>query len=191
MLTVPQPIDKTCVFAHQNLRVVTTSGTMQPTDFFSRRERRAGATTLPEARRFTFALSIEGASEPVELTYTTSDRGLPQWASAVLQSLSFRWGARQGWDGYRAEPTNPQLVVKLLNILSDLMQPDYRPPQITPLADGGAQAEWHSGRQDLEIVVRADEAPAYYYFNDASEVEEEGDIEPKYAHVQDLIGRLS
>jgi hypothetical protein len=191
MATVPQSIYRTDVFAHQNLRVLTTSGVIQPSDFFSRRERRIAAITLPEPRRFTIALSIEGASEPVELTYTSSDRGLPRWATAVLQSLSLRWGLRQGWDGYHAEPTNPQLVVKLLNILSDLMQHDYRPPQVTPLADGGAQAEWHSGGQDLEIVVRADEEAAYYYFNEASGVEEEGDIEPKYAHVQDLIGRLS
>lgn len=191
MATVQQPIYRTDVFAHQNLRVVTTSGVMQPTDFFARRERRVGAITLPEHRRFTFALSIEGASQPVEFTYTTSDRGLPPWASAVLQSLSLRWGSRQGWDGYHAVPTNPQLVVKLLNILSDLMQQDYRPPQITPLADGGAQAEWHTGREDLEIVVRADEAPAYYFFDQDSGVEEEGDVEPKYAHVQDMIRRFS
>jgi hypothetical protein len=191
MATLPQPVYRTDVFAHQNLKVVTTSGAMQPTDFFSRRERRVAAITLPEQRRFTIALSIEGASEPVEFTYTTSDRGLPPWASAVLQSLSLRWGVRQGWDGYHAEPTNPQLAVKLLNILSDLMQQDFRPPQVTPLADGGAQAEWHSVGQDLEIVVRADEEPAYYYFNQTSGMEEEGDIEPKYAHVQDLIGRLS
>jgi hypothetical protein len=164
---------------------------MQPTEFFSRRERRVAALTLPEQRRITIALSIEGAPEPIALTYTTPDPGLPQWAASVLQSLSIRWGARQGWDGYHAEPTNPQLVVKLLNILSDLMQQDYRPPQITPLADGGAQAEWHAGRQDLEIVVRADEEPAYYYFHQDSALEEEGDIEPKYAYVQDLIGRLS
>jgi hypothetical protein len=191
MATIPQPIYQTDAFAYQNLRVVTTSGAMQPTDFFSRRERRVAAFTPPEQRRFTFALSIEGASEPVEFTYTTSDLGLPQWANVVLRSLSLRWGTRRGWDGYDAEPTNPQLVVKLLNILSDLMQQAYLPPQITPLADGGAQAEWHYEGQDLEIVVRADEAPAYYYFNQASGVEEEGSIEPKYAHVQDLIGRLS
>jgi hypothetical protein len=191
MATIQQPIYQTDVFAHQNLRIVTTSCAFQPTDFFSRRERRATAITSPEPRRLTIALSIEGESEPVEFTYTTPDGKLPQWADTVLESLSLRWGARPGWDGYRAVPTNPQLVVNLLNILSSLMQQDYHPPQITPLADGGAQAEWHSGGQDLEIVLRADEQPAYYYFNQASGLEEEGVLEPKYAHVQDLIRQLS
>ena len=71
------------------------------------------------------------------------------------------------------------------------MQQNYRPPQITPLADGGAQAEWHSAGQDLEIVVAANEEPVYYYFNQASGIEEEAAIELHYAHVQDLIGHLS
>ena len=190
MATVPQPI-YTDVFGRESRRVVTTSGSMQPADVFARRERREATITFPEQRRFTIGLSIEGAPEQVEFTYATLDRALPHWASPVFQSLSRRWGATPGWDGYRALPTNPQLVVKLLNILSDLMRQNYQPPQITPLADGGAQAEWHSGGQDLEIVVRADEEPAYYYFNQASGVEEEAEIEFNYAHVQDLMGLLS
>jgi hypothetical protein len=191
MATLSQPIYRTDVFARQNQRIATTSGSMQPADVFARRERCVAAITSPEQRRFTVALATEGASEPVELTYTTFDRGLPQWAGPVLQSLSRRWGTRPGWDGYRAEPTNPQLVVKLLNILSDLMQQNYLPPQITPLADGGVQAEWHSSGQDFEIVVPADEEPTYYYFNLTSGVEEEADIGLNYAHVQDLIGLLT
>jgi hypothetical protein len=188
MASIAQPIYRTDVFARQNQRVITTSGSMLPADVFARRERRAAAITLPESRRLTVRLSIDG--DPVEFTYTAFDRGLPRWAGPVLQSLSDRWGARPGWDSYRAQPTNPQLVVKLLNILSDLMQQNYLPPQITPLADGGVQAEWHSRGQDLEIVVTAHEQPTYYYFNHAG-AEEEAEIDPNYAHVQNLIGRLS
>jgi hypothetical protein len=164
---------------------------MQPAEAFAPRERRVAAITVPESRRFSIGLSIEGVSGPIELTYTTSGRGLPPWVDAVLQSISLRWGVRKDWDGYRAEPTNPRLVVKLLNILSGLMQQNSSPPQITPLADGGAQAEWHCGKNDLEIVVPADEEPAYYYFNRASGEEEEDEIELRYAHVQDLIENLS
>lgn len=189
METIAQPIYGTAVFARQNQRLVTIAGSMQRADIFARRERRAAAIASPEYRRFTVRLSIEG--DPVEFTYSTSDRVLPRWTGPVLQSLSDRWGARPGWDSYRAQPTNPQLVVKLLNILSELMQPDYHPPQITPLADGGVQAEWHSRGQDLEIVVTADERPAYYYFNQVSGAEEEAEIEPNSAHVQNLIERLS
>jgi hypothetical protein len=189
MASTAQPIYRTDVFACQNQRLITTSGSMQRADVFARRERRAAGIALPEPHRLTVRLSIDG--DPVEFTYTTFDRGLPRWAAPVLQSLSDRWGARPGWDSYRAQPTNPQLVVKLLNILSDLMQQTYPPPQITPLADGGVQAEWHSRGQDLEIVVTENERPAYYYFDQESRAEEEAEIEPNYAHVQDLIGRLS
>jgi hypothetical protein len=188
MASTAQPIYGTDVFARQNQKVVTTSGSVQRADVFAPRERR-GAIILLEPRRFVVPLLIEG--HPLEFTYTTFDRGLPGWASPVLQSLSERWGARPAWDGYRAEPTNPQLVVRLLNILSDLMQENYRPPQITPLADGGVQAEWHCLGRDLEIVVTAHEKPTYYYFDQEFAAEEEAELEPHYAHVQDLIRRLS
>ena len=186
MATETQPLYRNDVFADQNQRVVTTP--MQPSDVFARRERHVAAITIPERRRMPVALLIEG--EPVVIS-TTFDRELPSWAGPVLRSLAERWGARLGWDGYRAVPTNPRLVAELLNILSDLMQHNFRPPQITPLADGGVQAEWHSGGRDLEIVVPADEEPSYYYFDQASGLEEEAAIEPRYAHVQDLIRRLS
>lgn len=189
MASPAQPIYRTDAFARKDQRVITTSGSMQPADVFARRERRAAAITLPESRRFTVRLPIDG--DPVEFTYTTFDGGLPRWAGAVLQSLSDRWGTQPGWDSYRALPTNSQLVVKLLNILSDLMQQNYVPPQVTPLADGGVQAEWHSQGQDLEIVVTADDQPTYYYFDRASGAEEEAEIDPNYAHVQDLIGSFS
>jgi hypothetical protein len=71
------------------------------------------------------------------------------------------------------------------------MQPSYLPPQITPLADGGVQAEWHRLGRDLELVVTADDHPAYYYFDPGAGVEEEAEIDPNYARVQALIGDLS
>jgi hypothetical protein len=129
--------------------------------------------------------------EPIEFTYMSFDVGLPNWATPVLQSLAERWGAHAGWDSYQAKPTDRQLVVKLLNILSDLMQEGSATPHITPLADGGVQAEWHHQGKDLEIVVPADDDPTYYYFDHATNEEEEGDLDPNYAHVQDLIGRVS
>jgi len=144
---------------------------------------------MPEPRPLTVRLSIDG--EPIGFTYTTFSSGLPKWAGPVLQSVSERWGARPGWDGYQAKPTNPRLVVKLLNILSDLLRDDSLSPQITPLADGGVQAEWHRREQDLEIVVPAEEEATYYYFNSATPAEEEAYLIGNHAHIQDLIGCLS
>jgi hypothetical protein len=189
LATPAQAIFRTDVFACENQRGFTTSGSEQSAEVFARRERRSPATTLAEVMRFTVRLSIDG--DPVGFTYTSFDGSLPQWATSAFQSLSERWGARPGWDGYHAEPTKPQLVVNLLNVLSDLMQPNYLPPQIMPLADGGVQAEWHSSAKDLEVVVSALEQPTYYYFDRQSGTEEDSEIEPNYAHVQQLIGQLS
>jgi hypothetical protein len=189
MATTADALYRTDVFASQEQQVITSSTTTQWADVFARRERRATAASMPEPRRVPVKISVDG--EPIEFTYTSFGFGLPNWAGSVLQSLSERWGTHPRWDSYNAKPTNPHLVVKLLNILSDLMQDDSLPPQITPLADSGVQAEWHHRGQDLEIVVSADEEPTYYYFNQGTREEDEGDLDPNYAHVQDLIGRVS
>jgi len=143
---------------------------------------------MPRPHRITVPLPIEGDS--IALTYSSLDPCLPQWAGAVLQSLSERWGAQPGWDSYSATPTSPQLAVKLLNILSGLLQEDSLAPQITPLADGGVQAEWHRQQQDLEVVVPAVGDPTYYYFDARTSKEEEDVLDPNWAHVQDFINRL-
>jgi hypothetical protein len=70
------------------------------------------------------------------------------------------------------------------------LQEDSLAPQMTPLADGGVQAEWHRPEQDLEIVVPANEDPTYYYFDGRTSEEEEGGLDPHWAHVQELINRL-
>jgi hypothetical protein len=184
-----QAIYRTDVFAPQDQLVITTSGSMQRADVFARRERRVAVMTPPEPRRLTSQLAIDG--DPIVLTYTSVDHRLPNWTTPVLQSLSARWGSGFGWDSYQAQPTNPQLVVRLLNILSELMQPNYLPPQITPLADGGVQAEWHCNGRDLELVVAADEQRAYYYSDPGSGVEEEAEINANYPHIQALIGGIS
>jgi hypothetical protein len=144
--------------------------------------------SIPEPPRVAVRFSVDGA--PIEFTYTSFNTGLPDWAPPVFRSLAERWGAQPGWDGYQATPTNPHLVANLLNILSDLMQEGFATPYITPLADGGVQAEWHRPGEDLEIVVPADSEPRFYYFHHAANEEEEGDLDPNYAHVQDLIGRV-
>ena len=184
MASAADVLNRTDIFAPQ--QAITSSATTQWTDVFARRERRATPIMVPT--RLSVRLFVSGKT--LEFVYTTFDGGLPKWAGSVLQSLAERWGALPGWDSYQATPTNPRLVAKLLNILSDLMQDDSGSPQITPLADGGVQAEWHHHGKDLEIVVPAEGEPTYYYFDDATSAEEENDLDPNYASVQGLIGRF-
>ena len=94
---------------------------------------------------------------------------------------------KPGWDSYDAKATDRENVVRLLNYLSALMQDTSTPPVVTPLSDGGVQAEWHRQNKDLEIVVPADHPARYYYYNAATEEEEEEDLDSNHARVQDLI----
>jgi len=188
MASITDALYQTTVFA-QNQQLMTNATTTQAADVFARRQRRTTPITIPEPRPLTVRLSIDG--EPMDLKYTSFNGALPPWAGAVLQSISERWGVRPGWDSYQAKPTNPNLVVKLLNILSDLLGDNSPSPQITPLADGGVQAEWHRHDQDLEIVVPAEEEANYYYFNSMTCAEEEADLNSNHAHIQDLVGRLN
>jgi hypothetical protein len=188
MATTADAFYRTEVFALRDQRATISATGRQWADVFSRQGRHETVATMPRQHRITFRLPIEGDS--IDLAYSSLDPCLPQWAGAVLQSLSERWGVQPGWDSYSAAPTSPQLAVKLLNVLSGLLVEDSMAPQITPLADGGVQAEWHQPEQDLEIVVPAIEDPTYYYFNGRTSEEEEGGLDPNWAHVQDLINRL-
>lgn len=176
---------RTEVFAPQG--IVSASATTQDADVLARRERHASPTITPH--RLVIQLFIDG--KIIRFTYNTFDNGLPRWADPVLQSLVDHWGAQPGWNSYGAIPTNPQLVAKLLNVLSDLMHDESRSPQITPLADGGVQAEWHRQGANLEIVVPADEEATYYYFDRGTDTEEEAALGSNYTRVRSLIAEFA
>jgi hypothetical protein len=70
------------------------------------------------------------------------------------------------------------------------MQDDSSAPLVTPLSDGGVQAEWHKHNEALEVVVPADEEVRYYYYNEDSAQEEEEAFEPHCARVHELISHF-
>ena len=130
--------------------------------------------------------------EQIAAVRTSAEFGtlLPSWTPQVFQSLAARWGEKEGWDSYNAKPTDLQHVVKLLNYLTEVMLDDSAPPLITPLCDGGVQAEWHGNNANLEIVVPADEASTYYYYDAGTGDEEDAPLDPSIARVCDLIARF-
>ncbi len=166
-----------------------SNATTQSTDELARVERYSTVSTAPPPPPLAVQLSVNG--QQIKFTYEGPASKLPAWAGPVLRSLTERWGAYDGWDSYDSKPTNPQLVVRLLNILSGLMEESYLAPITTPLADGGIQAEWHHQGKDLEIVVSAGDDPTYYYFDGATSEEAEGDLRSSDSFVGDLIGRIS
>lgn len=189
MASTAEAFNRADIFGPQNRHDLTGSLMASKTDVIGRRERRGVYATASELRRLKVRLLIEGV--PVEFAYSTPNAVLPAWVAPVFQSLAERWGGRPGWDSYRAKPTDPSLVLTLLNALSDLMDSDSSPPQVTPLADGGIQAEWHSHDHDLEIVVSATDTPIYYYRSAASNHEEEAELHKDPARVRSLIGLMN
>ena len=112
----------------------------------------------------------------------------PDWVKPVFASLASRWATVPGWDGYRALPTNPSLVAALLNCLRSAMPPGAKPPIVTPLYDGGVQAEWHTGCASLEIVVSAEGPPSFNYSTGDGSLDQEGGFDESLDTVRKLIG---
>jgi hypothetical protein len=153
---------------------------------FARLERIIPVTPQQHARVVQFLVG----SQEIKLTIEGST-AVPSWVGPVINSMTERWGNYQGWDSYDAKPTDTKLAEKLLNYLSEIMPFDAVAPIITPLADGGLQAEWHRGNKDIEVVVPFGEPARYYYFDattDAEEEEglEEGNIETVRNHINNL-----
>lgn len=147
-------------------------------DIFARRER--SIPVMPQ-RHQAIERVIQIGSQYILLT---TEDNLPIWFEPVINSMSERWGASPGWDSYEARPTDSNLAIKLLNYLSEIMPDEAVPPIITPLADGGLQAEWHRGNKDIEVVVPYNEPARYYYFDAATDQEEEEELSQQH------IGRL-
>lgn len=149
-------------------------------DAFARRER---VTSLVPR-----VMQISVGSQEIKLTIEGSTT--PLWFQPVIDSMAERWGALAGWDSYDARPTDLEHAIKLLNYLSQILPNKAVAPIITPLADGGLQAEWHRGDKDIEIVVPFGEPARYYYFDATADVEEEEELEENFQILRDHINSL-
>jgi hypothetical protein len=119
------------------------------------------STSGPQHFQTRVLLRIGGS----ELRFKYESRQLPGWARSVLASMQERWGVTPGWDSYGAQPTNPRHALRLLNALSALLDEHSSVPAITPLSDGGLQAEWHLGSKEFEVVASANEEVHYYFYD--------------------------
>ncbi len=186
MSAVAERLFDTSACASRLRHLDTAAAPNQQTDVFARDERQSTAFYLAAPRPISIVLHPP-LGDPIVLTYLDFGTGRPAWADSVLRSLAERWGVKPGWDSYDAKATDREYVVRLLNYLSALMQDTSAPPIVTPLSDGGVQAEWHRQNKDLEVVVPADRPAWYYYYDAATEDEEEEDLGANHARVRDLI----
>jgi hypothetical protein len=75
-------------------------------------------------------------------------------------------------------------------VLVEVMDNDAPAPSVVPLSDGGVQLEWHRRGRNLEIEFPADEAPGFYYYEDGSEFESEGQVSRSYDRIQTYLSKL-
>jgi len=180
--------NNTPVFALQQQRFLANLGTMPATDVFSRSQRTFTPAYAPKVRPV--EVTFQAGNHLVTLQYRDSGEGLPPWTRKVLTSLSERWGVGRGWDSYDAKPTELRAAVSLLNYLSSILNPLTAPPLITPLTDGGVQAEWHTDSIDFEIIVPTEGPVRFYCYNHATQQEEEGLLNSAVSQVTRIIGSL-
>ncbi len=136
---------------------------------------RVSGTVLPEARR----LAASALESP-----------FPAWLRPTVQALTDLLQLPQNWDGYGAAQVRKQIAQQALLVLVEVMENDAPIPGIVPLSDGGVQVEWHRRGKNLEIEFPTDEAPSYYYYEDDSELESEGQISRNYDRLQAWITAL-
>lgn len=182
MSAVPKEIYRPTL---RSLHKLSNATTTQRADVFARRERYPTAVSLPEPKNI--IVRLQSGDQVFQLTYPDFGGGLPSWVDVALDSLAERWGEQPGWDSYDAKATDLHCAVHLLQYLFDLLHDGSTPPVITPLSDGGVQAEWHRDHQDLEIVIPAGEPARYYYYNVTTQEEEEQELDHKLEHVSALI----
>jgi hypothetical protein len=136
---------------------------------------RVSVTTRPDARR---AASY------------TSEAALLAWLRPTIQSFQDLLQLPQNWDGYGAVQIQERIAKEALMVLAEVMDNDAPAPSVVPLSDGGVQLEWHRCGRNLEIEFPADEAPGFYYYEDDSDLESEGQVSESYEQIQAYIANL-
>jgi len=120
----------------------------------------------------------------------TLEPALPAWLNPTIQSLRDLYQLPRNWDGYGAVQVQEQIVQQALMVLVEVMDNDVPAPSVVPLSDGGIQLEWHRRGRNLEIEFSAGEVPGFYYYEDGSELESEGQVSKSYDQIQAYIANL-
>jgi hypothetical protein len=107
----------------------------------------------------------------------------PPWLKPTTLALLDLLQLPRNWDGYGAVQIREQIAQDALMVLVEIMDDDTPVPSIVPLSDGGIQIEWHRHGQNLEIEFRAEEVPTFYYYEDDSDLEDEGPVLRRYDQI--------
>jgi hypothetical protein len=97
----------------------------------------------PQSRRGSLSLYVKAAN-------------LPWWFDDYLSAeLNRLFALPARWDGFSADEITLEAIQQLVAILVRIVGESSPAPQFFPLPDGGIQAEWHVGGNDIEVEVDA------------------------------------
>lgn len=97
-----------------------------------------------------------------------------------------------GWDGHDGKEISHDSMRFMWHILEVifLSHPQLRAPQIVPLSYGGVQAEWHTENADLEIEVERVQFYRWYFHDNHTGRDHEGEGYSDFTILQDLVLHL-
>ena len=105
------------------------------------RDAEPGLLGSPQPRRGRLTLYVEAAN-------------VPWWFDEYLNSeLNRLFALPPRWDDMSADEITIDAVQKLVAVLIRIANEGSPAPQLFPLLDGGIQAEWHVGGNDIEVEV--------------------------------------
>ncbi len=138
--------------------------------------------------------SRDGSTEVLPIKYASSQAVSDENAKNIirnirnLQKLECFRRFNEGWDGYQAVTSSPELVEKLQNIIRLNNLP--RQPEIFPISDGSIQLEWEKENGEyLEITATTDDVWEVFQL-DVAENEKNGQINADSSLIKALIERF-
>ena len=152
--------------------------------------RRLGYTEADVSRLIAESRRENRATDYSRPASVTCEAEVAAWLKPTLQSLQDLLQLPQDWDGYGAVRIQEQIAQKALMVLVEVMENDAPAPSVVPLSDGGIQVEWHQRGRNIEIEFPADKAPDFYYYEDGTELESEGQVSRNYDRIQAYIADL-
>jgi hypothetical protein len=135
---------------------------------------------------------LRGAAREIHISFIGRD-GVPQdqwWARSVERAVNELFELPDGWDGPKSAQVSDLAATSALTVLAQLLVASGARllPQLFPLHDGGIQAEWHAGGDDIEIEVDRDGRVHIILENRDGEVIDEGLLGDSSEHDARLLG---
>jgi hypothetical protein len=66
------------------------------------------------------------------------------------------------WNSYSAKPIAVPIVIRVIQLLADLLNSEVPSPLIVPRVRGGIQLEWHTAGVDIEVYVDSPETITFF-----------------------------